>query len=41
MQTKWQQVRKMSRMPLAGFALCLLALLLGRLFFIKSLHEAY
>jgi hypothetical protein len=41
MQTKWQQVRKMSRMPLAGFALCLLARLLGGLFFIKRFHEAY
>jgi hypothetical protein len=40
-ETKRQQVRKMSRMPLAGFALCLLARLLGGLFFIKRLHEAY
>jgi hypothetical protein len=31
----------MSRMPIAGFALRLQALLQGRLFFIKSFHEAY
>jgi hypothetical protein len=41
MQTKWQQVREMSKGLIAGFALCLLALLLSGLFFIKSHHEAY
>jgi hypothetical protein len=40
-ETKRQQVRKMRIMPLAGFALCLLARLLGGLIFIKSFHEAY
>ena len=32
---------KMSKRLVAGLSLCLLALLLGGLFFIKSYHEAY
>jgi hypothetical protein len=40
-ETKQQQVREMSKGLIAGFALCLLALLLDGLFFIKSFHEAY
>ena len=31
----------MSKGLVAGFALCLLALLLGGCFFVKSYHEAY
>jgi hypothetical protein len=40
-ETKWQQVGKMSRVLVPGFALCLLALLLGGLSFIESFPEAY
>jgi len=40
-ETKRQQVSKMSKTLAVGLALCLLALLQGRLFFIKSFHEAY
>lgn len=39
--TNSEQVSKMGKGLAAGFFLCLLALLLGGLFFVKSYHEAY